>query len=606
MKPLSLRGWPQDLSQLEGVLYFAQLWEEMLFDYTIDSYKMRTFNLPALCIEFMSAHSQCESQVLHWKSLPALRDEIRWHLENDPIARKVLGASLHEIESKVESWKPESATRDLTHACSFIVRELGNAYFAAIKSELLSLLSSPREKKKIQRTASSLLVEMVRRGFAAPYIYHRLAVFFFGSRAITAVSDVSDFLARFDEEQKVFTVICHAPYRGSLLSQGIQRDFMMFDTHVHSNLPAGEVVAHGTINRFTNNGRSGNGFLVFKKVKAMDPYSARKAALERLDKITSVVRFVRHQLDEDECTNAEWLVSETVVNGDEWKDANIIPAPRNISFRRPDVKEERLQESLVSILRPFIGDLCDEETKERLTAALNAHAAGVRSNLADNRFMNFWRAFETLAGSTTEGDTIQTIIRCSIPVLSRKYFLKQMHALFKALKRCQHKGWKAASTLRQEGETNPAFLARLLVDGECAAAKDALFDVCARNPLLRNRLALIQDVLLHHRLASDALAEHENRLRWHIQRMYRVRNSIVHGSRRYAWLDLLSENLHDYFDHMFSEIVKQISDQDHHTTIEMALFEIDIKYTAYKAKLKAITNQTPKIEAANIVLFGAN
>lgn len=209
-----------------------------------------------------------------------------------------------------------------------------------------------------------------------------------------------------------------------------------------------------------------------------------------------------------------------------------------------------------------------------------------------------------MAGSTADRDTMQTILKCAVPILCRKYFLKHVRALTKALFRCVPKAWKIALNQRKEGESKPEFLARLLTATECVSFKDDLFNACSKNVLLRNRLVVVQEMLSSRGTAKDALRDHENRVRWHIQRMYRVRNSIVHGSRTYKWLDLLCENLHDYFDHLFSEVTRTICDQSHHRTIEMVFFEADLKYASYKVKLDGIKDGTAKDSIAEIVLFG--
>ena len=348
---------------------------------------LRTFNLPALCEELIVAYKQCELGALHWKSLTPLKEEIEWHLKHDGIARRVLGAGLEAVEKRILEWAGEAGGPDISHACSFIVTELKERYFAELRAEIVRLVALPNEKKKIRHVASSLLTEMVRRGFAAPFINHRLIVFFFKDRQIVSATDISLFLQRFEEGEKTFTVLAQAPTRGELLAVGTNPDFIAFKQDVTGFIPEGAV-----IDAFLRDAGSVNGFLIFKNVQAMDPYSARRAATERLEMVSSVLRFYRHQLNEDLCTDAKWLVVEhdAAPGGVQ---AYPIPAPRNISFRRPDVSDDKLEESLREILRPFISGNCDQGARDQLEAALNAHAAAVKSNLADNRFMNFLACF---------------------------------------------------------------------------------------------------------------------------------------------------------------------------------------------------------------------
>jgi hypothetical protein len=599
MRKHPIHNWPEDLTAVEGLRFFAEIWAEMLFDYTLDSYKLRTFNLLGLCEEFLDAFEQCEAGVLHWKSIEPLRLELQWHLQHDGIARRTLGTSLRDIEQRISAWTHEAGGRDLSHVCSFILKELQNSYFDELRSELAKLVEQPREKKKIRHVSSALLTEMVRRGFAPQFINHRLHKFFFKDHPINQPTDILHFFDRFVEPLKRFIVVARSPARGDLFAVGTKSEFIAYNKQLMAQLP--QVPA---VQEFRDAAAGVDGYLVFSNVDAMDPYSARRVAGDRLEMVSSVLRFYRHQLDEESCLEEKWLVVEQDRASSAFSDAYLIPAQRNVSFRRPDVSDGNLAKSLNELLRPFLDGRCEKRTLDQLEAALNAHSAAVKSNLPDNRFMNFWRAFETLSGSTSDRDTIQTIMRFSVPILCRKYFLKHVRMAVKSLFRNVPKAWKEALKLRREEESKPEFLARLLTSTSVEAEKDTLFAACSAHVLLRNRLVVIQEMLSSKAVAKDCLRDHENRVRWHIQRMYRVRNGLVHGSRKYRWLDLLCENLHDYFDHFFSEIAKTIADQQHYRTIEMVCFDAELRYASYQAKLDAIKDGTPKDIIAQTVLFG--
>ena len=49
MRYRATNKWP-DLSGMEGLLYFAQRAEELLFDYTLDSYKPTALNASSPCL----------------------------------------------------------------------------------------------------------------------------------------------------------------------------------------------------------------------------------------------------------------------------------------------------------------------------------------------------------------------------------------------------------------------------------------------------------------------------------------------------------------------------------------------------------------------------
>ena len=49
----------------------------------------------------------------------------------------------------------------------------------------------------------------------------------------------------------------------------------------------------------------------------------------------------------------------------------------------------------------------------------------------------------------------------------------------------------------------------------------------------------------------ETIGEHEERIRWHLRRIYRTRNSLVHTGRSLPHLESIVESLHSYFYRVF-------------------------------------------------------
>ena len=67
------------------------------------------------------------------------------------------------------------------------------------------------------------------------------------------------------------------------------------------------------------------------------------------------------------------------------------------------------------------------------------------------------------------------------------------------------------------------------------------------------------DIFCNKRSLLKELNRYESRLKWHIQRLYRTRNAIIHSGEEPINLRYLSEHLHDYVDEIMTEIIEKLA-----------------------------------------------
>ncbi|WP_206781153.1 hypothetical protein, partial [Bacillus thuringiensis] len=64
--------------------------------------------------------------------------------------------------------------------------------------------------------------------------------------------------------------------------------------------------------------------------------------------------------------------------------------------------------------------------------------------------------------------------------------------------------------------------------------------------LLKQRLVELSSDLSNSKTYKETISNHFNNLTWHIQRLYRVRNNLVHAAKAEKDINLLIEHLHFY------------------------------------------------------------
>ena len=84
----------------------------------------------------------------------------------------------------------------------------------------------------------------------------------------------------------------------------------------------------------------------------------------------------------------------------------------------------------------------------------------------------------------------------------------------------------------------------------------------------------------------NELDRYEQRLRWHLQRLYRTRNAIIHSGEASPNLKSLGEHLHDYVDEIVFEIVDKITSYSSLCSIDNVIIDsqtfMDKIYRDYK------------------------
>ena len=106
-----------------------------------------------------------------------------------------------------------------------------------------------------------------------------------------------------------------------------------------------------------------------------------------------------------------------------------------------------------------------------------------------------------------------------------------------------------------EGNADYEKIAYLILLPKYSDKLDEFVDVLVNYPVLRTRMLELHD---NNKTRNDLnnIANHfEQRISWHIFRIYRARNSIVHQGKSPRDLKDLGEHLHSYVDSLANEVI---------------------------------------------------
>ena len=183
------------------------------------------------------------------------------------------------------------------------------------------------------------------------------------------------------------------------------------------------------------------------------------------------------------------------------------------------------------------------------------------------RFLNLWIGLETLSRSNSRRDAIDQIEDLAPPLLTRRYAYRLLRNFLGDVMRADID----VSTLGLHETALDARLRELLLLLQSPAGVKTMVSAFHNVPLLQFRVLDYSALLGTGRAAAAALHDRRKRLSWHLRRMYRVRNRIVHNADVNAPLHLLNNHLQSYCRVAINELVSLILRCDPPVSIDSIL-----------------------------------
>lgn len=352
------------------------------------------------------------------------------------------------------------------------------------------------------------------------------------------------------------------------------------------------------INRFMQRRKNSQMFII-TDVKAKDPYTARQLSLQRIHRHSRTFRFYHHK-DELSIQN-ECLVIEK-------NSYTVIP------IKKPIGNIRRCED-----MKPFDASVMTSKTYNRLSyvpesikridSSKQLHENALITENLENQFVNLFTALEVLIPKdlNSKNARIAQIFETIVPYLCVNYYRNLVGAIDSSLKLWNKGFYQRILSAVSEGTNDVEKLAALMVlpkyDSDDVNNKkelNRLYDqlIADNYYLMIHRMFDMHKILSKPEEILSFLERHEERIRWHVDRIYRTRNMIVHGGKSPHYIATMVENLHSYCD----SLVKQLIDDNllkQYKTIEMSYTATSIRYKSYKNMLQSARGKT--IDENNIL-----
>jgi hypothetical protein len=577
----TLRKWdaPQ---QCPGLVYFAQLLEEMLFDFSLDTYRASVMHTGILCQEALLTIREIDQGNIKPPNLGHVIAEFCADYVKDPVAQALVPIAYESFYPTLQN--PKSAQKEVQTILElFSVHLTPKKYREKNQALLLQEITGQQDISRIRRLARSYITTLIGQGFNQKFLHDTaLEFFYYGSNRIGGTESILEFFSLFAEDSQEFDVV----FRVDRLFEHPAVTFRVLGLTVSKTLPAEiDLSSYPDFKLKTPTQMYG----LASNVKARDIYSARLAAENQLKLCSTLVTLYHHK------ESPEWA-SDCIVRSHANAQYRKIGPPMNSMHRCSDLLPPVASRKLGALLSNFS---LRADSFPKFVRSAQLHSMALASSATENQILNLWIALESLIPAETKNEdtsNIEHVVSSLIPFLNLTYLDGLVNNLGKDLLR-----WNSYATKKAlrgiTGKRLSEKLAKLLVIPQFAAQLADLKTTLRDFHLLRDRLSYFENLFLDPKNVVAALNAHRLRLEWQLRRIYRTRNIIVHSGNTPPYTAPLIEHTHDYLDTVLNSLVALASTPKTINSVSQGFKYIELKYQAY---YKALGEKGLKFAPENI------
>lgn len=532
-------------------MLFAQALEEGTFHYSYESYKLPALNSHYLCYDIVHTTRDIEKKVLMDGNFIPLSEEFEQTLKEDIFIRSNIDdkGTLLYFKDKNGSFYNicdsdlKVKIRNYTETAKYIIDicEVNNFYLSSLLNTLIENIFSDnynyKNSDKIYSATRMLITELVNAGYSKKYLYSTIVDFFFNpNKIINATPDtVIDFFNCFTFEEYDYQVIFGINRKAAILFEKIENIVVRKPTDDEKKIL--------NLQRETN-------YVTIIHLKSIDIYSAYESALRTINTFLSLHSINQH--DSKIFITHKAIVSKKIEDSFD----NGITVKTSINPLK--------KKGNSSILHALFDDIMLTNNISPLTSfyrAASLHSGAIESKDISNQLLNLWTVLEVLIDTKRDNeDKINTICTILGAVLNRCYMYLNIEQLLHDIKKCLENDidmFFQGIEHDKDDLDNVEKLALLLSLDTQKDKLEELINNLLDYPLLVYRIRNFSDnVLSNSKTIYEYLQRHEKRVKWHIMRIYRNRNMIVHNGSSMPYRDIIIENLHFYVDVLIETLIE--------------------------------------------------
>lgn len=553
--------------QLDGMMYFAHRLQEATFHYTIDIYKAPIYNTNQLAYEYLLVHEKVKNKQLNDSYLEDIKKEFLYSLEHDIVLKEYWGDDNIELAKNQIYSSNQNNIDKLMHYLYHIWNN--GVYFNWCKEYIKIIISSPKEKKKIERSIKILLPELFAYGYSNECIYKRVKYYFFEKKK--SLSSINAFLDSFDVEKKEYKVYL-----------AINKDILQFKEILNNKLRV-NFDDDGNFSKL--NHRADDIIISIDTIEALDEYSA----VEKFKSILNIFMLFYIALDNKNDIDINDVAM--TFQGKELCYVHHNNSSVKAIERFSSEEAAKYAEQTLNDLLTIFG--ITPNTLFSLMQIFEKHNSAILDDNIENSFLNLWSIFEMFSNNIENGNKIEKIKKTVLIIITNNHLKRIVSDLTKNLISILGKDdFKSLLDKTDiEDKTDTYKLSCIIFLDEYSQIREEIYSKIT-NPNIRSRISQLNELGGNSKYLYKYTEQYKTRVSWHITRMYRIRNSIIHSGDSDNKIEHICNHLHAYVDILIDEMVNRL-------TCGMQLSSVDdvITFNQFRCdELQKVLNQDKRID----------
>lgn len=538
----------------DGILYFFQRLEEMLFHYTIDIFIAPVHNTNTLLEEYISVQQDTAKKGVGIYNLEQIRDELVFSIIHDKVLQAKLGNETIELLAK-------QIKNNNSSVIAYLNRKISKGeYLEWCISYLKEHVVNHSHKEEIEFALRTWISLIIWYGYSQEQIYndlHRL----FSQKISDPYEALSQFIERYsfrENQYKVYYVFngYYKKYRELLSTQ------MMISFENDS---------------FTQNIviKRKNDFVGAFEVKAIDKHNALKKGYSIILLLEQFIHALSNEKRE--------MIRSTGMVRDLSKEDDC----EFIRIKNPGSKaifDDTLIQNEETINYVIVGYLrSNKNTRGLLSNAIKLHNSANAQLVPKEAFIELWSMLEALVITGPCDSKIELLTSKILPMIQdnymREYFSEIDTGIQNNISSQEYQELLKDITI---GKYNIDKLMYMVFLPEYEGVLERCFSLLKQYPIIRHKMYTMYSIRNKTSDVYKKQSNYANRIKWHLYRLYRARNALVHSGDTHRHIEVLGRHLHAYCDKILIDVMLKISSDSTMQTIEDVFCDGNLRFLSMR------------------------
>lgn len=559
---------------LESLFFFYLTTKELLSDKTVDSYALPLHNTISLVYEM--------GQVFYWlkefdmvseyynKYLIPIIEEFKEKTVCDDIFKDIVGMRLESIRTGFGEAIKDYRVFDkwinvVKQACSL------NEYVKIHRDRICNLVKeNSREKTKLLSLIKNYCIALQLLGYSREFMYKSVESFFNDkSKKIYLSEQISWFLNTFQTEEKKFEFLLLVNVSTIEYISNISEEKAFFQFEVLEKEEVEKLRLDPETTEFFNEYEYLiNSTRKYEKIKivrasnvALDPYRAIDNIIKFLDVLQMFRVYFIHSYSARQAY--KFLLKST---DGKYVKFNL---PRKLQ-KRPHMWGRLASIRMQSLINKRA---MSSSVYSAVIRAINMHAEAISLKSHAMIVRTLWTALETLFLKPDIQGHRENVVDSMCSIIQKTYLLKMTRNLYYAIcAEAKSKG-KNAELTSIGINSYQFFLEYFASYDESSSEMKKIYAIFNHNPLLRWKIFTLRKELKDGEHILKYVKSHEQKIKWQLARLHRIRNIITHIGREPYGVQIAVNHLHNYFDYVINYMLCKIENDSLIMSIPALVFE---------------------------------